>query len=59
MGKELKESGVRHKYGITVVAIKHLGADFTHADYDTVVQEGDVLIVAGRTDAVEAFADVN
>lgn len=59
VGIALRDSGVRHKYGITVVAIKHPGEDFTHADYDTVVQEGDVLIVAGRNEAVEAFADVN
>lgn len=59
VGKALKDSGVRHKYGITVVAIKHPGEDFTHADYDTIVQDGDVLIVAGRNEAVEAFADVN
>jgi trk system potassium uptake protein TrkA len=41
-----------------VVAIKRPGHDFTYAAADTVVQEGDILIVAGRTNQVEHFADL-
>ena len=58
IGSPLAESGIRSKYGITVVAIKHPGEDFTHAALDTVVRDGDILIVAGRSTQVELFADL-
>ncbi|MYR08071.1 TrkA family potassium uptake protein [Gordonia sp. SID5947] len=58
IGHSLSESGLRRKYGVTVVAIKHRGDDFAYASMDTVVRDGDVLIVAGRTHEVETFADL-
>ncbi|WP_230989995.1 potassium channel family protein [Rhodococcus oxybenzonivorans] len=58
IGSPLAESGIRSKYGITVVAIKHPGEDFTHAALDTVVRDGDILIAAGRSTQVELFADL-
>ena len=45
-------------YGITVVCIKPAGGTFTYATPDTVVQEGDILVVAGETARAEAFADL-
>ncbi|MDO0910536.1 TrkA C-terminal domain-containing protein [Streptomyces sp. DT2A-34] len=45
-------------YGVTVVGIKRPGADFTHATAETVVHPGDVIIVTGRTRAVEVFAEL-
>ena len=47
----------RAEYGITVVGIKRPGEDFTYATAETVVQPGDLLIVSGKIDDVEAFAD--
>ncbi|MBA3412010.1 MAG: TrkA family potassium uptake protein, partial [Geodermatophilaceae bacterium] len=38
--------------------IKRSGQDFTYATQDTVVEEGDILIVAGRTKAAEDFAEL-
>lgn len=57
-GVPLGESRVRSKYGVTVVGIKRPGADFTHATAETVVLPGDVIIVTGRTRAVETFAEL-
>ncbi len=55
-GKALGESHLRTKYGITVVGVKRQGEDFTHAQADTVIQQGDLLVVSGQTEAIERFA---
>ncbi len=59
VGKSLGEARLRSKYGVTVVGIKRTGQDFTYATQDTVVEHGDVLIVAGRTKATEDFAELS
>lgn len=56
--KTLADTGLRAKYGVTVVSIKRPGEDFTYATADTTVYAGDVLIVAGKTRHVEAFANL-
>ena len=56
VGRSLREVGVRARFGVTVVCIKPVGQGFTYATADTVVAEGDVLVVAGRTESAEAFA---
>lgn len=58
IGKTLTASGLRRHFDITVVAIKHRGGEFTYATADTVVAAGDVLIVSGRIEEVERFADL-
>jgi trk system potassium uptake protein TrkA len=58
-GIPLGQSKVRSKFGVTVVGIKRSGQDFTYATAETVVERGDVLIVTGKTRAVEAFADLS
>ena len=58
-GLPLGESQLRSKYGVTVVGIKRAGEGFTYATAETVVQRGDVLIVAGKTAAVERVADLD
>lgn len=58
-GVPLGQSQVRSKYGVTVVGIKRPGEDFTYATADTVVQAGDVIVVTGKTRAVETFADLS
>lgn len=55
-GRTLAESGLRTRYGITIVGVKTPGEDFTHAQPGTFVRERDLLIVSGRTDLVEQFA---
>jgi trk system potassium uptake protein len=55
-GKTLGESGLRTKYGVTIVGIKRRHQDFIYATQDTKVEPGDFLIVAGPTKAIERFA---
>ncbi|MFD1659174.1 potassium channel family protein [Streptomyces caeni] len=57
-GVPLGESGVRSRYGVTVVGIKRPGEGFTHATAETVIAKGDVIIVTGKTQAVESFAEL-
>jgi trk system potassium uptake protein len=54
----LGESRVRSKYGVTIVGIKRKGQDFTHATPDTVVQDGDLVIVSGPEKGVEHFSEL-
>ncbi|MFE6281074.1 potassium channel family protein [Streptomyces sp. NPDC057877] len=58
-GVPLGQSQVRSRFGVTVVGIKRSGEDFTYATAETVVQRGDVIIVTGKTQAVEAFAELS
>lgn len=58
VGKTLAGAEVRRRYGITVVCIKPEGGAFTYATPDTVVQEGDILVVAAETARAEAFAEL-
>ncbi len=55
-GRTLSEIGLRANYDVTVVCVKPLGQTFTYATADTVLGEGDVLVVAGATRKAEAFA---
>jgi trk system potassium uptake protein TrkA len=57
-GRTLGQSGLRRKYGVTIVGVKRTGEAFTYATAETMVQEGDLLIVAGQTRACESFAAV-
>lgn len=58
VGRSLGDSGVRQRYDVTIVCIKPVGSAFTYATADTVVTEGDLLLVAGETRAVDAFANL-
>lgn len=59
VNRTLADAALRAKYGVTVVSIKRPREDFTYATADTTIYAGDILIVAGRTDAVEAFANLS
>ncbi|AFL51252.1 trk system potassium uptake protein TrkA [Sinorhizobium fredii] len=54
--KTLGESGLRSKYGVTIVGVKRRKMDFTYATPETMVEAGDLLIVSGPTKLVERFA---
>lgn len=53
--KTFDESGVRTKYGVTVVGLKRAGKDFIYARPETLVEPGDEFIVAGLTRKIETF----
>jgi trk system potassium uptake protein TrkA len=52
----LGESGARRQFGVTIVAIKRMGVDFTYATAETVVRHGDVILVSGTRQNVERFS---
>lgn len=56
LDKTLAESELRRVHNVTVVGIKRPGEDFTYGRPETMVRAGDLLIVAGPTREVEAFA---
>jgi trk system potassium uptake protein TrkA len=58
VGKTLGETRVRSRYGVTIVGVKRAGQDFTHATPDTVVEDGDLVIVSGPEDGVERFSEL-
>jgi trk system potassium uptake protein TrkA len=58
IGKTLAQAEVRKRFGITVVCIKPADGTFTYATPDTVVKEGDVLVVAGETARAEHFTEL-
>jgi trk system potassium uptake protein len=58
VGKTLADAEVRKRYGVTVVCIKPAGGSFTYATPETVVQEGDVLVVAGEKRRAESFGEL-
>ncbi|MDN5747565.1 MAG: TrkA family potassium uptake protein [Pseudonocardia sp.] len=55
--RTLTESDIRRRHRITVVGIKRGGEEFTYATQDSTVRAGDLLIVSGRINDVEAFAN--
>lgn len=55
LNKTLAQSALRTRHGITVVGVKRPRQDFTYAKPDTLVVEGDLLIVSGPTAKVEQF----
>ncbi len=57
-GKTLLEAGLRAKHDVTVVCIKPAGQPFTYATPDTMINDGDILLVAGETPQVERFANL-
>lgn len=58
LGRSLADIGVRARFGLTVVCVKPKGGAFTYATADTVLDDGDIVVVAGETDRAEAFASL-
>ena len=56
VGKTLGQSALRSKYGVTIVGVKRPKTDFTHAQLDTLIAAGDLIIVSGPTKLVQKFA---
>lgn len=54
-GSALRDSRVRSRTDVTIVGVKRRGQDFVHAGPETMILEGDELIVSGRTQRVDAF----
>lgn len=57
-GVPLGESLIRKEHGVTIVGYKPAGGEFTYATEKTVVEPGDLIIVSGREENVEAFCEL-
>jgi trk system potassium uptake protein TrkA len=57
-GITLTEAGVRAKHGVTIASYKPGHGEWRNADADTVLREGDIVLVVGPTNRVEAFAQL-
>ncbi len=55
-GLTLDEADICARFGVTLVGIKRANEDFHHAGPDSRVRAGDLLLVSGPSDKVEAFA---
>ncbi|WP_408653458.1 potassium channel family protein [Jatrophihabitans sp.] len=58
VGRRLGDTGMRARHDVTIVAVHRKGEGFTYATADTVLDEGDTVIVAGRTASAERFAQL-
>lgn len=59
VGCTLAETGLRARFGLTVVCVKPAGKGFTYATPETVLGEGDVVVVAGPPERAEWFAHMS
>lgn len=55
VGKQLGETGIRAKYGVTVVCIKPPDGEFQHADQTTVLQFDELILLAGKPRDLDRF----
>ncbi len=56
LGIPLGEAALRRKHGVTVIAVRPKQGPWTYAGRDTVLREGDEIIVTGPTRKAERFA---
>ncbi|WP_424346063.1 potassium channel family protein [Ilumatobacter sp.] len=59
VGVPLGESNLRRDHQVTIVCHKPDSGLFTHTDRDTVLSAADLVVVAGRREAVDAFSRSN
>lgn len=57
IGKRLADTDLRAKHQVTVVCIKPDGGTYTYATADTVVGDGDELVIAGSVESVDRFVE--
>lgn len=55
VGRPLGESGIRAKYGVTIVSMKSPGGAFHHVDQATVLNGGDLILLAGTPASLDNF----
>ena len=56
LGKTLAQAGIRNEYKITTVGVKKPGESFTYATAETLIADGDQILVSGHPDDIEKFA---
>lgn len=58
LGRPLGETKVRATHGVTVTAFDRPGIDWSYTTLDTVLEAGDIILIAGQPDRVEAFSQL-
>lgn len=58
LGTPLGQSRVRATYGVTITAFNRPRVGWSYTTLDTVLEEGDVILIAGQPDRVEAFSQL-
>lgn len=58
VGLPLEMSKCRSRYEVTVIGVKRPDQPFIHALPDTLILPGDILIVSGQVERIEAFAAI-
>ncbi|MEV4170229.1 TrkA family potassium uptake protein [Nonomuraea sp. NPDC049709] len=58
VGIALGASNLRRKHGVTIVAVKPQDEEFTYATADAELAYGDIIIISGRPEQVERFAEL-
>ncbi|MEG6522013.1 potassium channel family protein [Desulfotomaculum sp. 1211_IL3151] len=58
VNKSLEKSGARQNYGITVLAIRRGGEMIISPNASQVIEEGDILVVIGKTERLQYFDTV-
>ncbi|MFC5789950.1 potassium channel family protein [Agromyces tardus] len=57
-GTPLGKTGLRKEFGVTIAAYKKPGAEWHNADADTVLEQGDMILIVGPTRKAEGFAQL-
>jgi trk system potassium uptake protein TrkA len=57
-GVPLGQSGLRKDFGVTIAAFKEPVGEWHNADADTVLAEGDTILIVGPTRKAEGFAQL-
>ncbi|HEY9323298.1 MAG TPA: TrkA family potassium uptake protein [Agromyces sp.] len=57
-GKRLGDTGIRASHGVTIAAYQHDEEPWRNADNNTMLHEGDTVLVVGPTSSAEAFAQL-
>jgi trk system potassium uptake protein TrkA len=57
VGRSLGEIEIRRNYGVTIVSVKPPGGEFQHAHAATVLERGEMLLVAGKPADLERLTE--
>ncbi len=58
LGRRLGDTALRQNHGVTVMAVQRPGEAWVNADADTVIGEGDTILIAGPSARAEAFGQL-
>ena len=56
IGVPLGQAKVRARYGITVTAFHRPGVGWSYTSLDTVIEDGDIILIAGESTRVEEYS---